>query len=184
MSTKKSSPINKFLNKKIRPLPGALILFFLFIFLFQVSLLTGSVAIGQDVYAATFLPGYDPASGLPGYISALYSYSLGIIGILATVVMMYGGLIWITAGGNQQRSKDALDWISAAISGLILALASYMLLYAVSPDLLKNKMPTDLTPINAPADVNGSNANTNNPVQPVCSTIPGRPELCSDLKPK
>jgi hypothetical protein len=70
-------------------------------------------------------------------IQSIYTYALGIVGILATLVMMYGGVLYITAAGNASKMDNAKQWIFSALTGLILALSSYTLLYMVNPNLLK-----------------------------------------------
>jgi len=70
------------------------------------------------------------------YIRAIYNYSLGIVGILAAVVLMIGGVIWLTAGGNVNRVETAKQWIGGALIGLVLMLTSYMLLYQINPELV------------------------------------------------
>lgn len=71
------------------------------------------------------------------YIGGIYNYAIGIVGILAAVVLMFGGVIWLTAGGSPERVKEAKAWIGASISGLVLMLCSYMILYQINPDLVK-----------------------------------------------
>jgi len=71
------------------------------------------------------------------YIGGIYNYAIGIVGILAAVVLMFGGVIWLTAGGSPERVKEAKAWIGASISGLVLMLCSYMILYQINPDLIK-----------------------------------------------
>ena len=71
------------------------------------------------------------------YIKWLYNYSIGIIGLLALLAIMIGGLYWIMAGGNASRVSEAKSWISAAISGLALALTSYLLLFTLNSNLVK-----------------------------------------------
>ncbi len=71
------------------------------------------------------------------YIKWLYNYSIGIIGLLALLAIMIGGLYWIMAGGNASRVSEAKSWISAAISGLALALTSYLLLFTINSNLVK-----------------------------------------------
>ena len=69
------------------------------------------------------------------YISAVYSYGVGIAGVLAAVVITAAGLVWLTAAGSPERVSRAKDMIVAALSGLALALFSYIILYAVNPKL-------------------------------------------------
>ncbi len=74
---------------------------------------------------------------LGDYISNLYKYLLYVAGVLAVVVIMVGGLQWITAGGNQSKIGEAKERIIGAIIGLFLALGSYLLLYTLNPELVK-----------------------------------------------
>jgi len=71
------------------------------------------------------------------YMSAIFKYAIGVVGIIATVVLMIGGLVWLTSGGNQTRVGEAKAWIGASLTGLIIALTSYIILYQVNPDLVK-----------------------------------------------
>ncbi|MDD5290509.1 MAG: pilin [Patescibacteria group bacterium] len=71
------------------------------------------------------------------YIGGIYNYAIGIVGILAAVVLMFGGVIWLTAGGSPDKVNEAKAWIGASLSGLVLALCSYMILYQINPDLVK-----------------------------------------------
>jgi hypothetical protein len=78
------------------------------------------------------------------YILEIYKYLIGAAGILATIVMMYGGVLWIIAGGNQERVTNARGYIVAALSGLVLTLASYTILNFINPELINLK---PITPI-------------------------------------
>ncbi|MCK5510508.1 hypothetical protein KAI65_03120 [Candidatus Parcubacteria bacterium] len=73
------------------------------------------------------------------YIQAIYKYAIGVVAILATVVMMIGGVVWITAGGNQNRVGEAKQYISGSLTGLVLVFCSYMILNTINPDLVKFK---------------------------------------------
>lgn len=69
------------------------------------------------------------------YIAGVYQYAIGIVGILAAVVLMFGGIIWLTAGGSATQIGNAKAWIGASLTGLVIALCSYMILYLINPDL-------------------------------------------------
>jgi len=86
------------------------------------------------------------------YISAVYKYAVGIVGILATVVMMFGGVLWITAGGNQERISNAKSWITASLTGLVLVLCSYLILSTVNPDLTRFK-PIEINVVQKPPEI-------------------------------
>lgn len=79
----------------------------------------------------------DPAQ----YISQLYDWTISVTGILAGIMIMIGGLLYLTAGGSPERVSNAKSYISNALIGLILALTSYFLLQTVNPALLSLKFP-------------------------------------------
>lgn len=79
---------------------------------------------------------------LPEYISALFNYLLGVIGILAVAMIVYGGFRWITAAGNPGRIQAAKEIITSAIIGLVLALTSVLLLRTINPNLVSLRIPT------------------------------------------
>lgn len=73
------------------------------------------------------------------YISAAYNYGVGIVGILAAVVLMAGGLLWLLSRGDASKTSTAKELIVSSLIGLIIMLTSYMLLSFINPELLKLK---------------------------------------------
>lgn len=78
---------------------------------------------------------------LADYIQALYQYGIGIIGILAVITLMVGGIMWVTAAGNEERVGGAKKWIGSSLIGVLIAFSSYMILNFVNPAL------TQLSPL-------------------------------------
>ncbi|MDD4607340.1 MAG: transglycosylase SLT domain-containing protein [Patescibacteria group bacterium] len=78
---------------------------------------------------------------LSDYIAAIYNYALYAIVILAVVMIIYAGFMWILAAGNASKIDNAKTKITEAIVGLILAFASYLILYAVNPEILSLHLP-------------------------------------------
>jgi hypothetical protein len=76
------------------------------------------------------------------YISGFYVFFAGVAGILAVVMMMWGGFHYITAAGSPQRMNEGKSIISGAIIGLILVLTSYLLLNAINPRLIQLQVPS------------------------------------------
>lgn len=71
------------------------------------------------------------------YLAWLYNYSIGIIAVLALIAIMVGGFYWLLSGGNASRVTEAKNWISAAFSGLGLALGSYLILVTINSSLVR-----------------------------------------------
>lgn len=71
------------------------------------------------------------------YIAAFYIFFVGAMGIFATVMMIWGGVKYVTAFGSQQRISAARDQITSALLGLLITLSSYVLLLTINPNLVK-----------------------------------------------
>lgn len=82
---------------------------------------------------------------LPRYIKAFYNYGLAIVGILAAIVLMGGGVIWLTSGGDAGKVSQAKELITGSIIGTILLLCSWIILNTINPELLNFKpISTDI----------------------------------------
>lgn len=76
------------------------------------------------------------------YINSFYVFFAGVAGILAVVMMMWGGFHYITSAGNPQKMKQGKEIINNAIIGLILLLISYLLLNTINPNLIRLAVPS------------------------------------------
>ncbi len=100
---------------------------------------------------APSLAGYQIEMGLPNlpsgsavsnpgqYIQYFFIFGLSLIGFLAVAALAAGGIMWMV-GGSITSVEKAKNIIVGAISGVVLLLCSYLLLYTIDPKL------TDLTP--------------------------------------
>lgn len=55
----------------------------------------------------------------------LINWSLGLLGLFALVLILYGGFIWMNARGNEEEVKKAKKILEGAIIGLVIILASF-----------------------------------------------------------
>lgn len=93
------------------------------------------------------------------YVGGLFKFFVGIAGILAVFMMMYGGTQWIFSGGNPAKISAAKEPIFGAITGLLLALGYYSLLYLINPQLV-NLRPLGLVAIVPYAEDTGLDCST------------------------
>jgi hypothetical protein len=70
------------------------------------------------------------------YIHAVYNYLIVIGGIVATIALMLGGVIWLMSAGNASRITEAKSWIGGSITGVLILLTSYVLLNHINPNLV------------------------------------------------
>ena len=61
---------------------------------------------------------------------------LGFLGIVAILLMLYGGFLWFTSAGNEEKVSQAKKVISAAIIGLVIIFISYAIAQFVINQLL------------------------------------------------
>lgn len=69
----------------------------------------------------------DPAVIIGGVIQAI----LGLLGIVFLAFMIYAGITWLTAQGDDQKALKAKKIIEEAIVGLIIVIAAYAITYFI-----------------------------------------------------
>jgi len=95
--------------------------------------------------ATTAVGKYNAASGtmesdiLAKYVIAIYNYGLAIVGILGAIMLMAGGLIWLTSGGNTTKIGQAKELMTGSIIGMIILLGAWMILNTINPNLVSLK---------------------------------------------
>lgn len=111
-----------------------------FIFYFTILgvgfLFAGRIGISN----AVSFPEFSQPKDLPTLISSIYNFALAIVGIAVLIRFLQGGILWLTARGNPDQIKDAKSKIGNAVIGAILLSASYLILFAINPDLVKNTL--------------------------------------------
>ena len=97
----------------------------------------------------------DQSTSLASYLNVIFKILLGVIGVLAVIMIIVGGVNYMTtdAIGGKESGKET---ITMAIGGLILALGSYLILTTINPDLVSLSLNVPpLQPLNgAAADFN------------------------------
>lgn len=58
-------------------------------------------------------------------------YVLGLIGLILLVLIVFGGFLWMTSAGSEEKIKKAKGIITNAVLGLIIVLAAYAITWFV-----------------------------------------------------
>jgi len=74
-------------------------------------------------------------------IAWFYYFIVGISGLASFIMLVWGGFQWLTSIGSPTKISDAKDKISSAILGLIIVLASFLILKVINPDFITLKLP-------------------------------------------
>ncbi len=83
--------------------------------------------------------GLTQTSNIAVYLGTIYNWGLTVVTILAVTMLVWGGVKYLTAGGDMSRTGSAKTTISNAVIGLILAFATYLILNTINPALLNFK---------------------------------------------
>ena len=67
----------------------------------------------------------DGQSQLTSFIGRIINVMLSVLGIIFFVLLVYGGFLWMTSAGNDDKVKKAKTLITDAVIGLIIILAAY-----------------------------------------------------------
>ncbi len=77
-------------------------------------------------------------------IAKIIRIALGFLGIIAVVLVIVGGFMWMTAAGNDEQITKAKALLMAAGIGLVIILTAYSLVTFVLSSLLS--VTSDATP--------------------------------------
>lgn len=82
-------------------------------------------ALALTVSDTPITPGQGFAQDIGGVINAVLSFVMVIAALLVLLYMVWGGIEWISSGGDKGKTESARNKITAAVIGLIILAASY-----------------------------------------------------------
>jgi len=123
--------------KKINKIFLSLIIFSVFLLFF--ALFTENV--GAVLLEPSIIKGGSEDPG--NYIKNIYKITIGIAGVLAVLMIVIGGLEYISSAANPNLKTSAKTRIWAAIGGLLIALTAWLILNTINPDLVNFDLKLD-----------------------------------------
>ena len=72
----------------------------------------------------------------------MIQWLLGLMGLMGVIMVIYGGFMWMTAGGSEEKISKAKKIISAAIIGMVVVMLAWAIV-SFSMNTLVNV--TDMT---------------------------------------
>lgn len=88
----------------------------------------GQVLAGNDVNIGEVQGGPGWAANLGSLISTALSFVMALAALIVFLYLIWGGIEWITSGGDKSKTESARNKITAAVLGLIVLAASYAIL--------------------------------------------------------
>lgn len=111
-------------------------LFFLLLILIVPTTISAADEITLNLKYPTF-GGFDINTNqdLTSIVAWLYTFLVGISGLAAFVMIIWGGVQWMTSQGNPTSTSAAKEKIKMALLGLLLVLTSFLILQIINPEL-------------------------------------------------
>ncbi|MBT6253677.1 hypothetical protein HOI83_00370 [Candidatus Uhrbacteria bacterium] len=73
---------------------------------------------------------------LKSTIGGIIRSALGFLGVIAVVITLYGGFLWMTAGGKEEQVKKAQQVIVAGAIGLAIILSAWAITTFIVTELI------------------------------------------------
>jgi uncharacterized membrane protein len=77
----------------------------------------------------------DENQNLNQIVAWFYYFIVAVAGLAAFIMLVIGGFKWLTSAGNPAAISDAKDQITKALLGLLIILASWLILQVINPEL-------------------------------------------------
>ena len=85
----------------------------------------GEISVGE-LLPSTIQPELGLASAdIRVTIAKIIRVAMSLLGIVVVCIILYGGFLWMTAGGNEDQVGQAKSWITSGIIGLAIILSAY-----------------------------------------------------------
>jgi len=81
-------------------------------------------------------PPADADTSIAKVIGSMLNWMFGILGFIFLMLMIWAGIGWMTAGGNEEKVKKSKVMIDAAIGGLVVVFISFALADAIAGALI------------------------------------------------
>lgn len=69
---------------------------------------------------------------LAGFIGEIISFGLGFLGVIFMLLIIYSGILWMTARGNEQQVDKAKKTLESSVVGILIVTAAYAVVKTVS----------------------------------------------------
>ncbi len=96
----------------------------------KLFLVLSSTLLLPSIVLAEATPLFNPlrVATFPELVNNVISGVLGVVGAISLVMMVIGGIVWMTSAGNADRIRRGRDTLLWAILGLVVIFLSYAII--------------------------------------------------------
>jgi len=106
----------------------SVVLVLVFVFLFSANdclAQSGVEEIQKGLQETAEGAGIETSANVPEIVGKIIKIVIAFSGLILTVLLIYGGVLWMTSGGNADQVKKAKTMMGNAIIGLVIVILSY-----------------------------------------------------------
>jgi len=92
-------------------------------FLFDINLIQAS----SGGYGLDQVPSELPRDDIATIIVRIVNYVVGLVGIILLVMLIYGGVMYMTSAGSEEQAKKAKSVLTYAIIGIVIIALSFLI---------------------------------------------------------
>ncbi|MFA5075791.1 MAG: Ig-like domain-containing protein, partial [Patescibacteria group bacterium] len=133
------------------------------VLIWQLPVLAQAPDVGLQYLTATGLTSTD----IRVVVANIIRYALGLLGIIAVVICIYGGVVWMTSQGNEEKITTAKKILLNGLIGLVIILLSFAIVTWIIGALLKATGQSG-EPCQTPGDIQDCSLSPGCPGQQVC----------------
>jgi hypothetical protein len=118
-----------------------------------VFLLNGGLALALELRYPTILGfSINDTSKFPEYARYFFNIGIALAGIISVGVLAFGGIYYLIDFARGRFRDEGKEWIKAGITGLLIVMCSYLIVFTINPSLtifkLDNLKQINFNPLN------------------------------------
>lgn len=86
---------------------------------------------GAEAVVGSTNTGAGYSTSLGGFLTSMLTIVMAVAGLALFIMLLWGGISWITSGGDKSKAEEARSRITTAVVGMIVLAAAYALLLLV-----------------------------------------------------
>jgi hypothetical protein len=100
----------------------------------------------KEVGGEAYGTGSEEPRNVTEIVGGVIKTALSILGVVAALLIIYAGYLWMTARGREEIVTKAKNTLEAAIIGLVIIMAAYAITYFVVDRLMQATSTPTTTP--------------------------------------
>ena len=148
----------KFNNKNIKKVFAGNCFILLFLFIISLPLFSNAATYTLLEPIAGGPTSISSGADIGNYIKTIYNYILGLTVALSVLMLVVGGVEYTMTFASESQAGSARNRMTNAITGLIIALVSYVVLNTISPGLVTMELPNATGSCSATPETTGGSS--------------------------